>query len=207
MRVGQHGFDLRPLRGLEGLPIAVGLVVAVPRPGGIAEAGAVREQIADGDGIDGAVGIVDLAELGDVADCGIVERELAVIAQLEDGDGGECLGDGCPVVGGLRAYGLMGVAVRFAKGELGGVAAMDDGEAAADYAVAGELVDEARMEIVQLLGAGGVEEKEGTGQQRHGRDGIEERGHGDHHKRGEGGFRLPRVYSTPSTFTMTRLRR
>ncbi len=62
--VGEHRFNLRPFGGLEGLPVAVGGVVAIPGPGRIAETGAVGEQVADCDGVNRAVGVVYLAEFG-----------------------------------------------------------------------------------------------------------------------------------------------
>ena len=58
------------------------------------------EQLANGDGVDGAEGVVHLAQFGHVANRRIVERELAAIAQLQDGDGRHGLGDRGPVVGG-----------------------------------------------------------------------------------------------------------
>ena len=92
--VRHHRDELIPARGLERLP---GTALAVG-PGGVLEARAVGEEHAEGDVVDGAEPVVHLPELGHVPHDGVVEREAAPITQLQDGDGGERLGDGGPVV-------------------------------------------------------------------------------------------------------------
>ena len=72
-------------------------LVAAPRPGAGAEAGAVRHQVADRHLRDVAERVVDLPQLGHVLDRRIVERQQAAIAQLHDRDAGERLGDRRPV--------------------------------------------------------------------------------------------------------------
>jgi len=164
--VGKHGGNLAPLGGLEGLPVAVGGVVAVPRPGGVAEAGAVGEQMANGDGVNGTVSRVHLAQLGDVLHGRIVEGEQAAVAQLENGDGGHGLGDGGPVVGGVGVDGARGLLLRLAVEDLGcGRGAAHKGEAAADNTVAGEHGFKAGLKRGELcLGLGvcrGRDEEDG----------------------------------------------
>jgi hypothetical protein len=111
----------------------------------------VREQVTDGDVVDGAVGVMDLAEFGDVADGGVIEGEQATVAQLEDGDGGEGLGNGGPVVGRGGVDGLMGVLAGFAVKELQGfVVGVDECECAAYDAVTIEGGVEAGVECVDL---------------------------------------------------------
>ena len=56
-----------------------------------------------------------LAQFGHVANCRIVERELAAVAQLQDGDGGHGLGDGGPVVGGCGVDPLVSFASSLSK--------------------------------------------------------------------------------------------
>lgn len=91
-------------------------LIAIPRPSGVAKSGAVIEQFANGDGVDGAVSIVDFAEFGNVTDSRVVEGKLAAIAQLQDGDCGHGLGDGGPVIAGVGVDGLMRDVVGFTTG-------------------------------------------------------------------------------------------
>ena len=106
---------------------------------------------ADGDPIDGTEGVVDLAQLGDVADGGVVEGEAAAIAELQDGDGGHGLGDRSPIVCSVCVDGLMGAAPRFSVEELGGwLAGADDSDGAPDDTVPGEYLVEALREGFRL---------------------------------------------------------
>ena len=151
MRVRQHRGHLRPFCRLEGLPIAIRSLVAVPGPRRIAEARAMGEQVANGNPVDRPVLVVHLAQLRNVADRRIVEREQAAIAQLQDGDGGHGLGDGGPVVRGFGIHGLAGFAPSLAEKELGrGSARVDNSQSAADHAVTGELGAEVRLERCEL---------------------------------------------------------
>ena len=70
------------------------------------------EKHADGDGFDRAERVMHLAQLRHIACRRIVERKQAPVAQLQDGDGGQGLGDGGPVIGGLGVDRLMGVGRR-----------------------------------------------------------------------------------------------
>jgi hypothetical protein len=79
--------------------------------------------VADGDVVDGPVGVVYLAKFGDVTDGWVVEREPAPVAKLEDGDSGEGLGNGGPVVSGGGIDGLMRIRAGFAVKVVGGLAA------------------------------------------------------------------------------------
>jgi hypothetical protein len=72
----------------------------------------VRQQLADGDLVDGSVRVVYLAQLRHVAHCRIVQRKPPSVAQLQNGDGGQGLGDRSPVVAGLGIHRLAGFAPR-----------------------------------------------------------------------------------------------
>jgi len=100
----------------------------------------VRQQFADGDGIDGAVGIVDLAQFGHVTNRRIVERQPAAVAQLQNGDGGKGLGDGCPVVTRFCIHRLVSRNVGFALEELRcRTRAMNERESTASNSVPAQL--------------------------------------------------------------------
>jgi hypothetical protein len=71
----------------------------------------VRQQHAERDVPDRALGRVDLAQLRQPGDDAVVEREEAAVPELHDGDGGERLGDGRPVVDGALVHGLAQLAV------------------------------------------------------------------------------------------------
>ena len=58
------------------------------------------QQMPDGNGVDGAEFIVHLAQFGHIANRRIVERQLAAIAQLQNRDCRQGLGNRGPVVGG-----------------------------------------------------------------------------------------------------------
>jgi len=55
------------------------------------------EQMADGDGVDGAIIAVHLAQFRHIEDDRVVERKLSTIAQLKNGDCGHGLGNRSPV--------------------------------------------------------------------------------------------------------------
>ena len=62
--VRHHGHELRPLGGLEGMPV----LVTAERPGAGTEARGVREDLPQSDGAHGAEGVVDRLQLGHVLD-------------------------------------------------------------------------------------------------------------------------------------------
>src|SRR6267154_4717690 len=64
LRIRQHRSDLRPLRWFKRLPVAVGSILAVPGPCGIAKPRTMGEQIANRDHIDRAKLIVHLRSSG-----------------------------------------------------------------------------------------------------------------------------------------------
>jgi len=163
VRVGQHGGDLGPAGGLEGLPVAVGGVVAVQGQVGLRKP---AEWVSRWRMVIWSMGRSRSAPgaVRDVFHSGVVEREQAAVAQLQDGDGGEGLGDGGPVVGGLGVDGLRGLPAGLAEEELRGWrGAMDEGEATADYAVAGEGGFKAGLECGDL-GVVTVAQRSGDGQ-------------------------------------------
>ena len=92
--IGHHRDQLLPARRLERFPrpsLAVG-------PGGILEAGGMREQHPERDVVHGAEAVVHLSELRNVPRDRVVQREQAAIAQLHDRDRGERLRDRSPVI-------------------------------------------------------------------------------------------------------------
>ena len=76
------------------------------------------EKAANRNRIDGAEIVVDLAQFGHIANRRIIERELAAITQLKNGDCGHGLGDRGPVVGGLGVDALMCGCPCFAEEQL-----------------------------------------------------------------------------------------
>lgn len=136
--VGKHGNDLRPLRGLEGLPR---FVVVMPGPRSITKAAGMSHDMTDSDLINGSEAIVSGSQLGQVFHQRVIEREQAAIAKLHDGDTRECLGAGGPVIGGvcvdgrLRRLCLYSVVV--AKDNF---TVVEDGEAAAEDSIGAEAI-------------------------------------------------------------------
>lgn len=71
-----------------------------------------------------------------ITDRRVIERELAAIAQLQNGDGRHGLGDGSPVVACVRVDGRMGVFARFSKRKLScRLTGMDEGDSSTDNAM------------------------------------------------------------------------
>src|SRR6185312_17259821 len=105
--IGHHRHQLLPAGRLERLP---GQAPPV-RPGGILEAGGVGEEHANGDLIDRPEAVVDLPQLRHVAGDLVVQCELAPVAQLHDGDGGERFGDRGPVEDGALLHPLLPIPV------------------------------------------------------------------------------------------------
>ena len=145
--------------------------------------------MANGDGVDGAIGVVYLAQFRNVADGGVVEGKPAAVAQLHDGDGGKGLGDGSPVVGGVGIHRLASLAARLAKEELRcRLLLVNEGKPAAHDAVPGELSVKARVKrgdsgLGLTVGRGG--EENGSNYKREGLRGIQAMKHGDNDKRDE----------------------
>ena len=105
--VRHHGHELFPPGRLERLPR--GATAVGPR--GILEARRVRQQHADGDVVHRPVRIVNLAQLGHPGGDLVIERQLAPVAELHDGDRRQGLGDRCPVVDGALIHLLPAVPV------------------------------------------------------------------------------------------------
>src|SRR5687768_10136248 len=83
---------------------------------------------------------------------GVVDREGAGVPELEDGEGGEGLGDGADAEGGVGRDGLLLLDVAVAEAQLvDGVAAGRDGEREAGDGV---LLDECAGEVCEGGGPG-----------------------------------------------------
>ena len=119
-------------------------LVATPRPRAGTQSRAVRHQAPDGHLSDVAERIVDLAQFRHVLDGRIIEREPPPVAQLQDGDAGQRLGDRCPVIDRLVVHGPFRREILVADVVLCvDLAAFDEQEAAADDA---DLLDSSSVQ-------------------------------------------------------------
>jgi PAS domain S-box-containing protein len=154
----------------------------------------VGEELADRQRRRIARGVGQAGELLDVLRHGILEREPPLVAQLQDGEGGEALGHGSDAKGGVESGGRIGGDVAHAEPLAMGQLAVDhDAESEAGEVIQGHAAGQVALDLGEGRGQrftpiGPGEPRRGMGLVGPGGGGEDEGGDTAGHAHGQGGF-------------------